>query len=162
MSTPILATRSHKSVGLALILAFFFGPFGLFYASLTGGLIMTLTPILLYVSLLLGLLQDNPILAALSLGILLIFALAYWLIILIWAVVSVKNYNDDVDAEADRQFQLFAAMASKEQPKVIVNISPGTDAGQPAVTTSDKPSLQEWLKSNPGKSVNDYFARFGR
>lgn len=123
---------------------------------------MTLTPILLYVSLLLGLLQDNPILAALSLGILLIFALAYWLIILIWAVVSVKNYNDDVDAEADRQFQLFAAMASKEQPKVIVNISPGTDAGQPAVTTSDKPSLQEWLKSNPGKSVNDYFARFGR
>ena len=34
--------------------------------------------------------------------------------------------------------------------------------GQGKTEVAAKPSLQEWLKSNPGKSINDYFIKFGK
>lgn len=43
--TPSVApamVMGQKSTGVAFVLTFFFGPFGLFYSSVTGGLIMTL------------------------------------------------------------------------------------------------------------------------
>lgn len=38
--TIIIAGLNRKSTGVAFLLSFFFGPLGLFYASVTGGLVM--------------------------------------------------------------------------------------------------------------------------
>lgn len=43
VASPVVVAQ--KSTGVAFLLTFFFGPFGLFYSSVTGGLIMTLVGI---------------------------------------------------------------------------------------------------------------------
>ena len=45
MTTPFLVTKSPKSIGIAILLTILFGPLGLFYASVSGALIMLLAPI---------------------------------------------------------------------------------------------------------------------
>ncbi|MGV9670777.1 hypothetical protein ACWDPV_09280 [Gordonia sp. NPDC003504] len=37
---PVVVVGSEKSVGLAFVLAFFFGPLGMFYSTVTGALVM--------------------------------------------------------------------------------------------------------------------------
>jgi len=159
MSTPIVLTRSYKSVVLALILAFFFGPFGLLYASISGGLIMLFIPVVLCFLFILGLFQEDPTLLVWSFSLILIFTLTYWLILLIWAAVAIKNYNDEVDEDTRK---MLIAISSKDQTNVVVNISQRNSEGQILTKVSEKPALQDWLKGNPGRSINDYFSKFGR
>ena len=71
----IIVVQNSKSVGLAFVLAFLFGPLGLFYASVTGGIVM----------LILGV-----ILGIVTLGFGLIFI---WIGCVIWAVVAVNKAN---------------------------------------------------------------------
>ena len=73
--TVIINNASKKSVGLALLLALFFGPLGLLYASVTGALIMFLICI--------------PV-AFFTVGIGLIFTN---IICVIWAIVAVNSHN---------------------------------------------------------------------
>lgn len=162
MSAPIIISRPHKSAGVAIILTLLLGPLGLFYATITGGLIMTfILPIGLFVLVIVGYVQEDAALFGFSLGLVLFFALTYWLINLIWAVVAVQNYNSEVDKDAKRELDIWNRVYSKEQPNVVVNISQGKGE---TVFSKDlpKPPLQDWLRSNPGKSINDYFGRFGR
>ena len=85
-----------KSLGWAIVLTLIFGPLGLFYASVSGGLIMTLTPLALFVLFLLGAVTQSSILLASSGILLVVFALSYWIICVIWAATSVSNYNNKV------------------------------------------------------------------
>ena len=39
---PVMVVNNHKSVGVAALLAFFFGPLGMFYSTTSGALIMML------------------------------------------------------------------------------------------------------------------------
>lgn len=71
----VMITYSPKSVGIALLLTFIFGPIGMLYSTVWGGLIM--------------LLINLPI-AILTLGLGLIFT---WPIQLIWAALAVRSYN---------------------------------------------------------------------
>ena len=71
----IVIVSKQKSVGVALLLAFFFGPLGLLYASVIGGVIM------LILSVVIGLL---------TLGFGLIFT---WIACIIWAGVAVNQTN---------------------------------------------------------------------
>lgn len=69
---------NNKSVGVSLILTFFFGPLGLLYSSIAGGLIM------LVVSVILG-----------------IFTAGFSIILttpicMIWGAISTKNYNERI------------------------------------------------------------------
>jgi hypothetical protein len=165
MTAPFLITKSPKSIGIALLLTFLFGPIGLFYASVSGGLIMTLTPILLFLLVIFGTLQDNFILVGWSSGLLIIFALTYWLINIIWAVISVNSYNKELEYEAKRQFELWNRIHEIDQNQYAINInqkSPNINTSKQGTTLPSKPNLQDWLKNNPGKSINDYFSRFGR
>lgn len=75
--TVIIVDR-QKSLGLAFLLAFFFGPLGLLYASVTGGIVM----------LILGV-----IIALITFGVGLIFV---WIGSVIWAVVAVNNANKSI------------------------------------------------------------------
>jgi hypothetical protein len=166
MTPPYLVTKSPKSVGLAILLTFVFGPIGLFYASVSGGLIMTFTPILLALLVVVGLFQENSLLLGWSFGLLLIFAATFWLINIIWAVVSVRSYNQELEDESTRQFDLWNRTRETTPNQFVVNINQKTSdintTGQETIEVTAKPSLQDWLKSNPGKTINDYFAKSGK
>jgi hypothetical protein len=165
MLTPILVTKSPKSIGIAILLTILFGPLGLLYATISGALIMLLAPILVLALFLIGVLQDNSALMNLSLGLLLFFALSYWLICIVWAVISVKEYNKNIEDENIRQFELWNSIYGKDQKEITINVNRESQkisiSGQGAKENS-KPSLQEWAKNNPGKSINDYYSKFGR
>ena len=115
----IIIAPSTKSVGLAIVLTIFFGPLGLFYASVIGGLIMIFIPIIfLYLSytgnlsILLGFLKDSPLIHEISsasvMGTLIttfiIVPLLYWLICIIWAVIAVNSYNNNVYRQVYRGY----------------------------------------------------------
>lgn len=71
----LVAAQPPKSMAAALLLTFFFGPLGLFYASVLGGIVMLLVSIVVAIGTLgLGLLITVPI-------------------CMIWAAVATSNYN---------------------------------------------------------------------
>ena len=71
----VIVIGKQKSVGVAFILAFFFGPLGLLYASVLGGIIMFFVSILFFVLI--------PIIGP-------IFS---WIGCIIWAVMAADNAN---------------------------------------------------------------------
>jgi hypothetical protein len=165
MTTPFLVTKSPKSMGIALLLTFLFGPIGLLYASVSGGLIMIFTPIFILLLLIFGGSQNNLVLVGSSLGLIMIFALSYWLINIIWAVLGVIDYNKKIEDEARGQHELWNMLHEKDQNQYIINInqkSPDINTSGQEASMLAKPNLQDWLKNNPNKTINDYFIKFGR
>ena len=165
MTTPFLVTKSPKSIGIALLLTFLFGPIGLLYASVSGGLIMIFTPIFILLLLIFGGSQNNLVLVESSLGLIIIFALSYWLINIIWAVIGVIDYNKKIEDDAKGQLELWNMLHEKDQNQFVINInqkSPNINSSGQGTTLSSKPNLQDWAKNNPGKSINDYYSKFGR
>lgn len=77
-AAAILAVGQKKSMGIALVLTFFFGPLGLLYASVSGGVI------LLIITIIVGL-------VTLGLG----FIIG-WLASMIWAAVAVNSHNTKI------------------------------------------------------------------
>jgi small-conductance mechanosensitive channel len=166
MTTPYFVTKSPKSVGIAILLTLLFGPIGLFYASVFGGLVMSITPLLLAALVVAGLIRENSMLLDWSLTLLIIFALTYWLINIIWAVLSVRSYNQEIEEEAMQQSDFWRNQYSSTPNQVVVNFNQRTSevntSGKQIIETSGKPHIQDWLKANPGKTINDYYAKFGR
>lgn len=82
--------RSHLA---AFVLTLFLGPFGVFYSSLEGGIILSIIPFLLIVDI--GLEKFVLLIAGLAvIGITQIFIFLYWLICIIWALVAVSIDNN--------------------------------------------------------------------
>jgi len=165
MAAPFIVTKSSKSIGIAILLTFLFGPIGLFYASVSGGLIMTFTPVFLVLLLIGGILQENSILVLWSSGLLIFFILTFWLINIIWAVISVRNYNKKIEDESRRQLELWNRLREKDQTQVVINTnqnSPEINISGQRANVSSIPNLQEWLRKNPGKTINEYYSKFGR
>jgi hypothetical protein len=73
--TNIIIVGKQKSVGAAFILAFFFGPLGLLYASIVGGIVMFVAALILFFLL--------PIIGP----------ILVWIGTIIWAVVAAQNAN---------------------------------------------------------------------
>jgi hypothetical protein len=77
----------------------------------------------------------------------------------------VNSYNKELEYEAKRQFELWNRIHEIDQNQYAINInqkSPNINTSKQGTTLPSKPNLQDWLKNNPGKSINDYFSRFGR
>jgi hypothetical protein len=126
---------------------------------------MTLTPIIIILFLYSGVWQDSTLLMAWQSGLILIFIVTYWLIMLIWAVIGVRSYNEKIETDAKKQFELWDRLYAKDEKQIVINVnreSPKISTSGQGAMVSSKPSLQEWAKSNPGKSINDYYAKFGR
>jgi len=161
MTTPFVLVKSYKSAGIAILLTLLFGPVGLFYASVLAGITMTfLVPILLFLFILLAKFQGNE-LFEFSIIFALLVAAFYWLICIIWAVIAVNDYNRKIEREYLRQQQILndtkqhAAFQSQ-------HTSNSVDKSQTMYNSNtNKPNLQEWMKENPGKGINDYFMKFG-
>jgi predicted amidophosphoribosyltransferase len=75
-TTNVVTVGNQKSVGTAFILAFFFGPLGLIYASPVGGILMFFVAIILFFLI--------PVIGG----------FIAWIICLIWAVVAAQNANE--------------------------------------------------------------------
>ena len=78
MNQPLqtnIVINPQKSTGVALALTFFFGPLGLLYASVPGGIIMLVLTV---------------VVGIFTLG---IGAILGWIISMIWAVVAVNSHN---------------------------------------------------------------------
>ena len=127
---------------------------------------MTFGPIFIFLLLIYGVAIDDSVLVDWSIGLLLIFALTFWLINIIWAVIGVLSYNKEIEDDAKRQLDLWNRLHYKDQNQFVVNInqkSPGLNMSrQGTIEVSAKPNLQDWLKNNPGKIINDYYSKFGR
>ncbi len=81
LKAQVLLSRK-KSMGMALLLTLLFGPLGMFYSTVLGGVVM------IVLTLVVGL-------PTMGLGLLLT-----WPIGLIWTAIAVKNQNDAIDQQA--------------------------------------------------------------
>lgn len=106
-----LVTKSLKSTGIGILLVLVLGPFGLFYASIFGGLIMCL----------LGVVAISLAIFASSEGILLLVWLAYpicLIICVIWSIVSINKYNNELE-EGRNKFNDIPGEQNNLEPRKI-------------------------------------------
>jgi len=80
-----IVMKSPKSLGIGLILTFFLGPIGLFYASIFGGIVMLVIDAIFAVI--------GFITAGISL---VVTAPLVNLVCMIWAYVKINSYNKDL------------------------------------------------------------------
>ena len=151
-----------KSLGLAIVLTLLFGPLGLFYASVSGGLIMSLTPLALLILLFIGAVSQSSILLASSAILLGIFALSYWVICVIWAATSVSNYNNQVINDA-RQEELSRILEENNRinNQIVPSVITKEITKAPNKQSIDQPTVTAWQKQNPHRSINDYYQIYG-
>jgi hypothetical protein len=82
-----MASIKSKSAGLSFLLTFFFGPLGLFYSTISGGIIMLFgIPILISLIIGLGTVAGGPIIG-------IIFLVFGWIICVIWGLIATNRYN---------------------------------------------------------------------
>ena len=74
-NVQVIVTRSPKSVGIGLLLTFLFGPIGMLYATVWGGLLMMVV---------------NLVIGVVTFGLGLFFT---WPIQLIWVALSIRSHN---------------------------------------------------------------------
>lgn len=151
-----------KSLGWAIVLTLIFGPLGLFYASVSGGLIMTLTPVALFVLFLLGAVTQSSILLASSGILLIIFALSYWIICVIWAATSVSNYNNKVINDSrHEEFLRLLDENNQANNKIVQNVIPTEITKVADNQNLDQPTIKVWKQQNPHRSLNEYYQIYG-
>lgn len=80
-------TVKSKSVGLAFVLTAFFGPLGMMYSTITGGLLMLVLAALI----LIGMFSS---LGAFVVGF--VFYAFYWLICIVWGMVAASRHNSNL------------------------------------------------------------------
>jgi hypothetical protein len=75
-SAPVVMVSQQKSVGVALLLTFFFGPLGMFYSTVPGAIIMLIV---------------SFVLAIFTLGLSIVIT---WPICMIWGAVAAASSNN--------------------------------------------------------------------
>lgn len=104
----------------------------------------------------------NFFLLASSFILLIVFAISYWIICVIWAATAVINHNNKVN-EAIRQAELLKIL--KETKLTDTPIQNTNETKQTSIqetkTNTDRPSLQDWKKTNPHGTINDYYRIYG-
>ena len=84
VQTQVIVVTSPKSVGVALLLTFFFGPLGMLYSTVAGALVMFFVSVLV---------------AFISLG---IGLLVTWPICMVWAAMAASSSNTVLVSAANR------------------------------------------------------------
>ncbi len=74
----VVIVKTEKSMGITILLTFFFGPIGMFYSTITGAIVM------LVISLIVGILT-------LGLGLFITQPIC-----VIWAAIATNNYNKNL------------------------------------------------------------------
>jgi len=68
------------------------------------------------------------------------------------------------DSEVNSIYKYLRIIKNQDQFQVNINQkSPNLNISRKGtIEVSANPNLQEWLKNNPGKRINDYYSKFGR
>lgn len=160
MTAPFILVKSYKSAGIAILLTILFGPIGLFYASVTAGLTMTVFVPILLLSIVLLAYHTDVVLLDYSLIVVFFVGIFYWLICLIYAVTAVQAYNRKIEEEYERLQKIHN---DTKQSIQSVSSFQKLDNSYPVYNTNThSPNIQDWMKENPGKGINDYFIKFGK
>jgi hypothetical protein len=110
---PIQVTvRLPKSVGIALLLTLLFGPLGLLYATVKGGLLMLAVEffggILLFLSVVAAGSKGVPNAAGAAivggLALFWLFAFGIQVVCAVWAVVAAQSYNREIQFNMMRKY----------------------------------------------------------
>ena len=129
----IVVVGKQKSVGTAFALAFFFGPLGLLYASVTGGVVM------FFVTIIIGFI---------TFGFGIIFT---WIGCIIWAVVAAGNANKNMTTGAGLNINNNFSGQQPQQPNQLTQ----TISEQQHVIKTNDPSpvveIQNQLSEEPQK-----------
>jgi hypothetical protein len=78
------AAINSKNLGISLLLTLFFGPLGMLYSTIIGGLLMLILPIPVFM----GMFSSN---VGFAFG--LVFFIFYWLICIVWGMIAANNHN---------------------------------------------------------------------
>lgn len=114
-SANVYVLQAPKSVGVAFVLTFFFGPFGMFYSTVAGALI--LLGIGLGVSILAGIIIGLITLVTFGVGGLLVafaplLGIPIWITSMIWGCLAASSHNDRLRAQAQQAQQMQAQQAA--------------------------------------------------
>ena len=109
--------KPTKSIWAGILLALLFGPFGLFYSSVLGGFIMTLSPILFIIAFGLGISNDIELLKAIGMVGIVASIILGWLFCIIWAAIAVDRYNKRIISESRRNIGYHTDIQTHE-PKI--------------------------------------------
>jgi hypothetical protein len=140
-----IVTKPTKSKGIAILLTLLFGPIGLFYSSIRGGLIMTITPFIAGAIFIMSIFTGNIELLLTSYSFLIVFGLTWWIVCIIWAVNAVDKYNEKIESESN-----YSERQNTYDQKNDVN-------NRNNFSDSSNESFIEWSKRNPHKSLNDFY-----
>ena len=133
----VVIVGKQKSVGVAFLLAFLFGPLGLLYASVVGGIVMFfVTGLVAIVTLGLGLLIT-------------------WPVCIIWAIIAANDANKKMASGSGININTNLGNPPTQQPPITQTVNP-----QPQVQQQySQPQAQQQPKSDIGeaasKSIND-------
>lgn len=75
---PVIIAQAPKSMGIAILLTVLFGPLGLLYSTVKGGIIMIVVGI---------------VVGVLTLG---LGALITWPVAIVWSYIATKKYNEQL------------------------------------------------------------------
>jgi hypothetical protein len=93
-----VALSKKKSMGMALILVLFFGPVGLLYSSVLGGLVLLGLPVcLLILATSIGSHMGNTQAAGSLIALVFVLLIPEWIVSLIWAAIAVSGHNRRIE-----------------------------------------------------------------
>lgn len=157
--------KSTKSVGVGILLTLLLGPIGLFYSSVWGGIIMTLGPILFIVIFFLGMSIGSEIIQLMAGITIIIFWALWWLICIIWSAVAINQYNRRIMSQSIHNIPYYPGSPTIESPSYLEIYKNQLPSRESHLVSQENlndnvPKIQDWLKANPGKGINDYYVKF--
>lgn len=157
--------KSTKSVGLGILLTLLFDPIGLFYSTVWGGIIMTFCPILILGITFLGIGTESELIVAISAVATIGYLVFWWLICMIWSAIAIRQYNKKILNQSNYNISYYPVNTGSESISY-----PGSENKQIAFKEKnlypmlnlreDVPNIQDWLRANPTKGINDYYSTF--
>lgn len=157
--------KPTKSVGIGILLTLLFGPIGLFYSTVLGGIVMTAAPFILLGISFLGIGIENELLLTIGVSGFLVNLVLWWLICMIWSVIAITRYNKRIMRESNYNTSYQRVESAYDAPPYAppINEQLGyqhTNRLQSGGLIDGAPNIQNWLKSNPDKGINDYYIKF--
>jgi len=134
---------NKKNLVAAILLTVLLGPFCLYYATIIGGVIMTIIlPIISF----LVFKANNPseeisYVLGLTIGNFMFYSIIIWPLCIVWSVISIIMHNKKM---SKREYQFIENIARHNNVESYQN--------------DNNAEMLEWFKSNPNKGMNDYYA----
>ena len=93
MEKKVVYVKSEKNPGLAILLVILFGPFGMFYSTITGALIMLIVaPILGFLVLVYTIAHNESNFGS----VLILEIIIFYITCMIWAASAANKHNRDI------------------------------------------------------------------